>query len=146
MSNERRFDVGQFGDEVRRILVIAAHPDDLETTCGGTLALLIERGTEVALLLCTDGDIGTHDPGFTRASLAATRRQETLAGAQVLGVHDVFFLGHPDGELVANPCLRAEVAAAYRRDRSDSSELVKISLYRHPKGNDNNFFRAYVWL
>ena len=120
MSDEKRFDVSQFGDEVRRILVVAAHPDDLETTSGGTLALLIERGIEVALLLGTDGDIGTHDVSFTRETLAAVRRQETLAGAAALGIEDVFFLGHHDGELVADLALRAEVAGIYRRWQPDT--------------------------
>lgn len=119
MSEEKRFDVSQFGD-VKRILVVAAHPDDLETACGGTVALLVERGVEVALLLCTDGDIGTHDPAFTRERLAATRREEALAGARVLGLSDVFFLGHPDGELVADLTLRAEIAGIYRRWQPDT--------------------------
>lgn len=119
MSEEKRFDVGQFGD-VKRVLVVAAHPDDLETACGGTVALLVERGVEVALLLCTDGDIGTHDPAFTRERLAATRREEALAGARVLGLSDLFFLGHPDGELVADLTLRAEVAGIYRRWQPDT--------------------------
>lgn len=114
MSNDKQFDISQFGDEVKRILVVAAHPDDLETTSGGTLALLIARGAEVALLLGTDGDIGTHDVSFTRETLAAVRRQETLAGAAVLGIKDVFFLGYHDGELVADLALRAEVAHTYR--------------------------------
>lgn len=120
MPDEQRFDISQFSDEIKRILVVAAHPDDLETTSSGTLALLIGRGVEVALLLATDGDIGTHDPAFTRETLAATRRQETLAGAQVLGIHDVFFLGHHDGELVADLALRAEVAHVYRRWQPDT--------------------------
>ncbi|MGQ9490157.1 MAG: PIG-L deacetylase family protein [Anaerolineae bacterium] len=119
MSNTPSFDVSQFG-EVKRVLVVTAHPDDLETACGGTMALLIERGAEVALLLCTDGDIGTHDPSFTRATLAATRREEALAGARVLGLREVFFLGHPDGELVADLTLRAEVAGVYRRWQPDT--------------------------
>ena len=120
MSIEEQFDVGQFGPEVQRILVVAAHPDDLETTSGGTLALLIERGIEVALLLGTDGDIGTHDLNFTRETLAAVRRQETLAGAAALGIKDVFFLGHHDGELVADLALRAEAAGIYRRWQPDT--------------------------
>ncbi len=119
MSEDKRFDVSQFGD-VKRVLVVAAHPDDLETACGGTVALLVERGVEVALLLCTDGDIGTHDPAFTRERLAATRREEALAGARVLGLSDVFFLGHPDGELVADLTLRAQVAGIYRRWQPDT--------------------------
>jgi LmbE family N-acetylglucosaminyl deacetylase len=101
-------------------MVVAAHPDDLETTCGGTLALLIAQGTEAALLLGTDGDIGTHDLSFTRETLAATRRQETLAAAKLLGLQDVIFLGHHDGELVADLTLRAEVALAYRRWQPDT--------------------------
>jgi LmbE family N-acetylglucosaminyl deacetylase len=120
VTDEPRFDISQFGGEVHRLMVVAAHPDDLETTCGGTLALLIQTGVEVALLLATDGDIGTHDLSYTREGLAATRRQETLAGAQVLGIRDVFFLGHHDGELVAGLELRAEVAGAYRRWQPDT--------------------------
>lgn len=119
MSDTQPFDVSQFG-EVKRILVVAAHPDDLETACGGTVALLVERGVEVALLLCTDGDIGTHDPSFTRQTLAAVRREEALAGARVLGLQTVFFLGHPDGELVADLTLRAEIAHIYRRWQPDT--------------------------
>jgi LmbE family N-acetylglucosaminyl deacetylase len=120
MSDDHQFDVNQFGPEVQRILVVAAHPDDLETTSGGTLALLIGRGIEVALLLGTDGDIGTHDLSFTRETLAAVRREETLAGAAALGIVDVFFLGHHDGELVADLALRAEVADIYRRWQPDT--------------------------
>ena len=120
MTEEQRFTVSQFGDEIKRILVVAAHPDDLETSSGGTLALLIARGAEVALLLGTDGDIGTHDVNFTRETLAAARRQETLAGAQVLGLKEVFFLGHHDGELVADLALRVEVAGIYRRWQPDT--------------------------
>ena len=126
-STEPRFDISQFGKvgqegDVRRLLVVAAHPDDLETTCGGTLALLIDAGVEAALLLCTDGDIGTHDVSYTRERLAATRREETLAGARALGLREVFFLGdrHHDGELVANLQLRAEVALVYRRWQPDT--------------------------
>jgi LmbE family N-acetylglucosaminyl deacetylase len=120
VSDESRFDIGQFGEEIHRLMVVAAHPDDLETTCGGTLALLIPTGVQVALLLATDGDIGTHDASLSREILAGTRRQETLNGARELGIHDVFFLGHHDGELVADLKLRAEVAAAYRRWQPDT--------------------------
>ena len=120
MPDEPRFDITQFGNEVRRILVVAAHPDDLETACGGTVSLLIRQGIEVALLLGTDGDIGTHDLSFTRESLAATRRQETLAAAAQLGLKEVIFLGRHDGELVADLALRAEIASAYRRLQPDT--------------------------
>jgi LmbE family N-acetylglucosaminyl deacetylase len=120
MADERRFDIGQFGEDVKRTMVVAAHPDDLETACGGTVALLIAGGIEIVLLLATTGDIGTHDPAFTRETLAATRRQETLAAARALGLKDIIFLSHPDGELVADLTLRAEIAGAYRRWQPDT--------------------------
>lgn len=120
MPNERRFEIGQFGDAVRRALVVAAHPDDLETACGGTVALLIQCGVEVALLLGTAGDIGTHDSSFTRETLAAARQRETLEAARVLGLKEVIFLGHRDGELIADLALRAEFAGVYRRLQPDT--------------------------
>ena len=119
-AGEKRFDIGQFGEEVRRVMVVAAHPDDLETACGGTIGLLVQAGVEVTLVLGTDGDIGTHDPAMTREGLAAIRREETVAAAQVLGLKDVVFLGRHDGELVADLVLRAEVAKAYRRYQPDT--------------------------
>jgi len=122
MTEQEQFDVSQFGTEedIKSILVVAAHPDDLETACGGTVKLLVDRGVAVSLLLATDGDIGTHDPEYTREMLAETRRRETLDGARVLGLQEVVFLGHPDGELVADLTLRAQVAAAYRRLQPDT--------------------------
>jgi LmbE family N-acetylglucosaminyl deacetylase len=120
MSDQPRFDITQFGNEVRRILVVAAHPDDLETACGGTVTLLIRQGIEVSLLLGTDGDIGTHDLSFTRESLAVTRRQETLNAAALLGLKEVIFLGRHDGELAPDLALRAEIASAYRRLQPDT--------------------------
>jgi LmbE family N-acetylglucosaminyl deacetylase len=120
MTEELRFTISQFGDAIRRVLVVAAHPDDLETACGGTVLLLIAQGVEVSLLLGTDGDIGTHDRRFTRETLAATRRQETRDAARALGLQEVSFLGRHDGELVADLALRAEIAAAYRRRQPDT--------------------------
>lgn len=115
-----RFDIGQFGEDVRRVLVVTAHPDDLETGCGGTIRLLVCGGIEVSLLLCTTGNIGTHDPAHTRETLAATRQREQLAAAEAMGLKQVFFLSHPDGELVADLSLRAEVAGIYRRVQPDT--------------------------
>jgi hypothetical protein len=53
------------------ILAIAAHPDDIESWCAGTLAVAIDRGAIVRLLLVTSGDAGADDPAATRESVAA---------------------------------------------------------------------------
>lgn len=72
-------------------------------------------------VLCTSGNIGTHDTErFTRESLAATRQAETLEAAAILGIQETVFLGRNDGELVPDLTLRAELAGLYRRFQPDT--------------------------
>jgi LmbE family N-acetylglucosaminyl deacetylase len=106
--------------ETERLIVIAAHPDDLETMCGGTLALLIERGVKVFSVNCTLGDIGTSDSSQPRPALASIRLSETEAAAQILGLEQTFNLGRPDGELVPDLALRAQIARLYRLTQADT--------------------------
>lgn len=107
-------------DDVKRLIVIAAHPDDLETMCGGTIALLVARGVEVFSANCTLGDIGTQESGIVRPVLAATRLAETAGAAHILGIKQTYNLGHHDGELEANLELRAQIARLYRITQADA--------------------------
>ena len=59
-------------DRPQRAMVVFAHPDD-EIACAGTIARWIKDGTEVAFVLCTNGDKGTEDLNVTPESLAQTR-------------------------------------------------------------------------
>ena len=107
-------------DKVQRLMVVAAHPDDLETICGGTVALLVQRGVQVFSINCTLGDIGTRDSDITRPALAVTRLAETAEAARILGIERTFNLGHPDGELVPSLELRAQIARLYRHTGADT--------------------------
>jgi LmbE family N-acetylglucosaminyl deacetylase len=107
-------------DEIKRLVVVAAHPDDLECICGGTIALLAERGVEIFSVICTLGDIGSHDPSYSRATLAAARLEESEAAARLLGIMSVYNLGRHDGELEANLQLRGEIARIYRLTQADA--------------------------
>lgn len=73
-------------------LVLAAHPDDAELHCGGTVLKLIAAGRRVALADLTRGEQGTRGD-------AATRAAECAAATQALGVTQRFNLGLPDTEL-----------------------------------------------
>jgi LmbE family N-acetylglucosaminyl deacetylase len=44
--------------EIERVLVVAAHPDDADIGCGGTMAKWARQGKEVVYLICTRGDKG----------------------------------------------------------------------------------------
>ncbi len=107
-------------DKVQRLMVVAAHPDDLETICGGTIALLAQRGVEIFSVNCTLGDIGSRDGDVSRPKLAVTRLDETQAAARILDIKDTFNLGRPDGELVADLELRAQIARLYRQTAVDT--------------------------
>ena len=106
--------------DVKRVIVVAAHPDDLECVCGGTIALLVERGIEVHSVNCTLGDIGTQETGAIRPALAATRLAEAEDAARVLGILTTHNLGHHDGELVPNLELRAQISRLYRLTQADT--------------------------
>jgi len=120
-------------EEVKRLIFVAAHPDDLETIAGGTIHMMAQRGVEVIEVLCTAGNIGTHDTQrFTRASLARTRRQEARAAADYLGVKHVVFLGHDDGELEPSLTLRAQIAQQYRAYQPDTLMTFDPQVGGHP--------------
>jgi LmbE family N-acetylglucosaminyl deacetylase len=53
-----------------RVLAIAAHPDDIEWLCGGTLALCAERGDEIFIAIATNGNVGTGDPSISKEQIA----------------------------------------------------------------------------
>jgi LmbE family N-acetylglucosaminyl deacetylase len=104
----------------RSALAIAAHPDDVEFNCGGTLAKWAAAGAEIHHLICTDGSKGTWDPNQDLDALVQTRVAEQRAAAQALGATgEVVMLGHTDGELVSNPETVEEIALWIRRLRPD---------------------------
>lgn len=106
--------------ETERLIVIAAHPDDLETLCGGTVTLLAQQGVSIFSANCTLGDIGAQDPTLARPALASTRLAETEDAARILGIRRTFNLGHHDGELVADLNLRAQIARLIRITQADT--------------------------
>lgn len=92
------------------ILAIAAHRDDVELTCGGSLIKSARQGHVTAIIDLTAGESGT------RGS-AALRAQEADAAAQILGVRDRINLGLPDAGLTNTPETRALLATAIRQLR-----------------------------
>jgi LmbE family N-acetylglucosaminyl deacetylase len=104
---------------ISRILVITAHPDDVDFGAAGTIAGWTDRDIEVTYCVVTDGDAGGFDENFPRAEMAALRRAEQIAAAKCVGVHDVRFLGYPDGRVEATLELRRDLARVIRQVRPD---------------------------
>jgi LmbE family N-acetylglucosaminyl deacetylase len=105
--------------EIQRILVINAHPDDVDFSAAGTIALWTDAGIEVTYCVVTDGDAGGHDESVPRSEMAPLRRAEQTAAAKHVGVHDLRFLGYADGRVEPTLALRKDLARVIRQVRPD---------------------------
>jgi LmbE family N-acetylglucosaminyl deacetylase len=105
--------------DISRILVIVAHPDDVDFGAAGTIAGWTEAGLEVSYCLVTNGDAGGSDPSVSRAEMATLRQAEQTAAAKQVGVHDLHFLGYPDGRVEATIGLRRDLTRVIRLLRPD---------------------------
>ncbi|MGZ8765620.1 MAG: PIG-L deacetylase family protein [Acidimicrobiia bacterium] len=104
-------------EEVERLLVVTAHPDDVDFGTSGSVATWVAAGIEVTYCIVTDGDAGGDDRSMPRTEMARIRRAEQTAAALVVGVTDLRFLGYPDGRLVADLGLRKDLARVIRQVR-----------------------------
>lgn len=104
-------------DGVRRVLVVTAHPDDVDFGSAGTVAAFTDAGLEVTYCIVTNGEAGGADRAMSRSEMAALRQDEQRAAAAVVGVSDVRFLGHPDGRVQATFDLRRDISRVIRQVR-----------------------------
>ena len=121
-----------------KILVVTAHPDDVDFGAAGSVAGWVAEGHEVAYCLCTSGDAGEAPADLPRSEVAALREREQRAAAAVVGVTDLTFLHHADGRLEATLELRRDISRVIRQVRpervvSQSPERVWERVYAsHP--------------
>ncbi len=104
----------------KRVLVIAAHPDDADFGAAGTVSLWSSEGWEFYYLVCTNGAKGSEDENITPAQLIELRRKEQRAAAAILGVKEVFFLDYEDGELTPSRAFLGDVVRCIREVRPDA--------------------------
>jgi LmbE family N-acetylglucosaminyl deacetylase len=109
--------VWQPGDQVERVLVVTAHPDDVDFGAAGTVATFTSANVDVAYCIVTDGDAGGSDRSMPRSQMAEIRREEQRKAAAEVGVSDVTFLGHPDGRVTPSLDLRRDISRVIRRFR-----------------------------
>jgi len=106
------------------ILVLAAHPDDAEISCGGTIAKHIAIGKKVGVVDLTRGELGT------RGS-AEIRDQEAAASSKVLGLSVRENLGLRDGFFQNSETDQLKVVQAIRKYRPEIV-LTNAVHDRHP--------------
>ena len=122
-------------EPVERVLVVVAHPDDVDFGSAGTVAKWVFEGSLVAYCIVTDGDAGGFDLGIARSEMPAIRQREQTNAAGIVGVSNLTFLGYKDGELQATIGLRKDISRKIRQFRPD--RLICQSTER-------NFDRIYA--
>ena len=120
---------------VRRLVVVAAHPDDESLGAGGLIATAVAKGVPTNVLVATAGE-GSHPASPTHApeALARLRRRELAAAARVLGLEEsaVTTMAVLDGHVAEN---RDEITAAIVDLLGDGRGVLLVAPYRadgHP--------------
>ena len=106
-------------DPPARVLVIAAHPDDIDFGSAGTIATWTDAGSPVSYCIVTSGEAGGNDRSVSRAEMVTVRQAEQTAAAKQVGVHDLRFLGYPDGRVEPTLALRRDLARVIRQVRPE---------------------------
>ena len=84
------------------VVIISAHPDDMEIGMGGTVAKLVESMAVITSVIVTNGGRSSNPFGFTEQRMAEVRKEESLRAAGVLGIQDVIFCDEPDAANMIN--------------------------------------------
>ena len=104
------------GTGVQRVLVVTAHPDDVDFAAAGTIAAWTAAGMRVVYCVTTFGDAGGFDE-TPRDEMRVRREAEQRKAAAMLGVTEVTFLGYPDGRVFVTHELRRDITREIRRFR-----------------------------
>ncbi|MEV7967242.1 PIG-L deacetylase family protein [Sphaerisporangium sp. NPDC088356] len=105
--------------DISTILVVTAHPDDVDFGAAGTIATFTDKGIQVVYCIVTDGDAGGFDRALDNGGMAALRRAEQTEAARRVGVKDIRWLGYADGTVEPTLGLRRDIARVIRQVRPD---------------------------
>ena len=119
-----------------RAVAVVAHPDDLEYGVAAAVARWTGQGKQVTYLLATKGEAGI--AGMPPSEVAPLRMEEERRSAEVVGVHVVEFLDHPDGLVEYGVALRRDLAAAFRRLQPETIITTSFDLTWGEEGPVNH--------
>src|SRR4030095_869910 len=118
---------------MKRVLLISAHPDDMEIGMGGTVAKMAEAGDEIVSVVITDGRLAPDPPSIGTAKMAELRKQESENAANILGVAETKFLNF-EAVATEESCRAATIKLIEVIDVLDPEEIYTLhpELDRHP--------------
>jgi len=112
------------------IVVVSAHPDDVDYWASGTLARLHRNGNKIIMVLGTSGEKGADIP-----NLGKIREGQQLKAAKIVGYDKVIFLRHPDRGLKSDSEFKSELRSIFKQYQPDLLFTFDIEkeavIYRH---------------
>lgn len=129
--------------DINNVLVVLAHPDDMEVNCGGLMARLCADGKKVRVVITTNGGKGMKDKeGLTEKGFGISRVDEQKRAGEVLGVpaSENFNLNLPDGELFHSLDNIEKIVFHIRQFKPD------IVITHNPEDMFIHFFERSVWV
>ncbi|MAW66227.1 MAG: bacillithiol biosynthesis deacetylase BshB1 [Flavobacteriales bacterium] len=90
------------------LLAFAAHPDDVEISCSGTIIKHIQMGYKVGIIDLTQGELGTR-------GTFKTRKEESIKASKILGIHQRENLKMQDGFFESSEINKRKIISAIRR-------------------------------
>ncbi len=112
--------------QLKNILAIGAHPDDIELGCGASLAKFVECGVHVRALVLTEGQVGNRT--------GDSRVEETRAALSLLGVEDIYTEQYPDTKL--GSCLN-EIIKVIESHVNDIDPDRVYTMYENDRHQDH---------
>jgi len=104
----------------QNILVVVAHPDDIEFCVGGSIARWVQEGARVSYLILTDGSKGSENREQAAHQTSTIRQEEQRSAAKTLGAQDVFFCDYQDCGLAVRNEVKRDIVRIIRRVRPDT--------------------------
>lgn len=105
--------------DIKSVLVVVAHPDDIDFGCAGTVSALTSQGLDVSYCLVTSGDAGGDKDDLSREERMSVRETEQSNAGKKVGVSNIHFLRQPDGTVESNLALREKITRVIRKEKPD---------------------------
>ncbi|OFW77436.1 MAG: hypothetical protein A2201_12345 [Alicyclobacillus sp. RIFOXYA1_FULL_53_8] len=129
--------------DAKKVLCIQPHPDDMDISCGGTLAKLATEGAHITYVTVTDGGAGT-EVRKDEGELIAVRRGEQWAAGAYIGVSDYVWLDYKDADAIPREQLQHDLIRIIREQRPDTIVTVDpwLMYEAHPAHRDTGLAAA----
>jgi N-acetylglucosamine malate deacetylase 1 len=143
--------------KAKKVLVVAAHPDDEILGCGGTLYNLKKKGSNISAIFLSDGESSRKNKKIDQ--LIINRKKQALKAAKIIGIKKIIFGNFPDNSMDSVPILSIiqfiekqikiikpdTVFTHYENDLNIDHQIVNRSVITACRPTKNQFVKSILF-